>query len=168
MAQEHFHRFRCARHVRAFCDADTAILDQLFRVAAADLVLRGAGQGHVALDAPRALAGDVLATELGRVFLDAAASDILEVFDVGEFLAVETVRVVDESVGVGHGDHFRAAQERLFGGELRHVAGTRNDNGLVGDAGTVLVEHFLGEIQQAIAGRFGPDAAAAPVQSLAG
>ena len=103
-----------------------------------------------------------------RVLLDAAAPNILQVFEECELGPIEPGGVMNKAVGIRHRHHFRAAQKCLFSRELRHIAGPRNGDYFVGDAGALSVEHLLGEIQESVAGGFLADPAAAPVETLTG
>ncbi len=158
-----------AGHVRALRDDEAAVLDELFGVIAVELVLCRARQSDVALDAPGPLALEVLgALELLDVLADAAALDVLELHDPRELLAVDAVRIVDRSARIGQSDDLGAEVEALLGGVLRDVTGTGNGADLAFERVAFDLEHFLGEVDLAVAGGLGPDQRAAPVPALAG
>ena len=108
------------------------------------------------------------APELLRVFRDAAPPYVLEILHVGELLGGEAFAIVDEPVGIRERDDLGAHHHRLFRRELGHVARTGDRDDLAAHAVAPRVKHLLGEIDQAIAGGLLADAAAAPVDALAG
>ena len=112
--------------------------------------------------------GPVDARVLLRVLHDPSAPDVLQIHDVRELLAVDAVLVVDEPAGVAEGDGLRPEVEELLHRVLRHVAGTRDETGLVLERLVARLQHLLGEVDGAVAGRLGPDQRAAPVEALAG
>ena len=66
------------------------------------------------------------------------------------------------------GDRLRPEVEQLLHRVLRDVAGTRDETGLVLERLVARLQHLLGEVDGAVAGRLGPDQRAAPVEALAG
>ena len=163
-------RFERSRHVGAFADAHAAAGNQRLGVVELELVLGGAGHGDVGLDQlPRALSFVVLrGRELLGVFADPAAADVLELLDERELFSVDAVLIDDGAVGVGERKHLRTELGRLLAGVLRDVARTGDQHALAVESGIAGFEHFGGEVDRAVTGRFRADQAAAPVQTLAG
>ena len=124
------------------------------QVVQADLVLGGAGQGDVAGNGPDAGAALVVfGVRVGvHVLLDAAALDLLDLLDASQ---VDAVPVVDVAVGIAHGHDLAAQLGGLFIGVDGHVAGAGDDHGLALEALARGVQHFLGEVAQAVAGGLG-------------
>ena len=76
---------------------------------------------------------------------------------------------MDIAVGVAHGDDLGAQLRGLLAGEDRHVAGAGDDHGLALEAVVLhALEHFLGQVAQAVSGGLGTDQRAAEFQTLAG
>ena len=97
---------RSRRHVSTLSYELAAVGDQSLRVLLVQLVLGSARQSDVALYAPRTLTLGVNRTRNAlSVLLDAAALYFLDVLDNIE---VDAVRIVDEAVGVGHGNDLSA------------------------------------------------------------
>src|SRR5690606_40393911 len=166
---EHIDRAGGGGHVGAFGDEFAAVLDQGEGVFLGDLVLRGAGKGAVAGDDPGALVGmEGGAGELLRVFGDAAAADVLKLHDPGELFLVDAGGVVGGARGVGERHGLGSVFEELLHGVLGDVAGAGDDAGLAGEGLGAGLEHFLGEIDRAVAGGLGADERAAPLEALAG
>ena len=166
--EEFFDALGRGRHVRAFGDHEAAVGEQGIGIAAVDLVLRRARKSGVALDAPRPLAGHELAVVFPRVFLDPPAAHVLQLEHELELVAIDALRIVDAAFRVGHRHHPRAELVELFHRVLRHVARTRDRAYLAGDAVLAALEHFLGEIHRAVAGRLGAHQGSTPVEALAG
>ncbi len=165
---EQVHRFQRGRHVGAFGHADAAVLQQGAGIFAVQLVLRCAGQGDVARQAPGTLVGQVGHAEVGAHFFQTTATDVLQVHQVRPLLFGQAVREMQGAGRVGQGDDPAAHFHDLLRGVLRHVAGTGNGDALAFEAAAHALEHFLGEVDTAIAGGFGADQAAAVGQALAG
>ena len=88
-----------AGHVGSLGDGPDSVGDEDVGVLLVQLVLGGAGEGNVAGDGPDALALGVLGAGLADgVLLDPLPLDLLDVLDEVE---VDSVGVVDVSVGVG-------------------------------------------------------------------
>ena len=102
------------------------------------------------------------------MFLDATAPFVLEVFEPGELVAVDTVGVVDVTARIGQGDNLGAELIQFLRGELRDVAASGDEAGLSLEGFAPGFEHVRGEVHRAVAGGFGPDEGAAPVDPLAG
>ena len=157
-----------AGHVGAFADEGAAVVEEGFGVVAGDFVLGGAGEGALAGNGPGGLAFVVGAAELVGVFADASAFVVFEVHDPGEFFAGDAVGVVDKSAGVGEGDGFGAEVEEFFDGVLGDVAGAGDDAGFAFEGLVFGLEHFLGEVDGAVAGGFGANEGAPPFEAFAG
>ena len=155
-------------HIRAFGDAYAAVFDEGFGVFAVDFVLGRRGESDFGLDeAPRTLAFVVLGgRELFDVFAHAAPLDVFELHYIGELFGVESVGVDYRAVGVGHRKGFGAELHELFNGVLGDVAGTGDENIFALKGIALGGEHFLREIDVAVARGFGE--AAAPFETLAG
>ena len=88
--------------------------------------------------------------------------------DILPLLLVDTVRIVDEAVGVGKRHDLGTELGRLLAGVLGHVAGARNEHGLAFEGFAAGGEHLLGEIAGAETGGLRAQQAAAPAQAFAG
>ena len=168
--QEDIGRADRGGHVRAFGNADAAVLHKLFGVALIQFVLGRAGKRDVGFrQFPRTLAFIVgRALEDLRIFGDSAAADILELHDIGELFGVDTVLVDDRSVGVGHRKDLSAELERLLHGILRNVSGTGNKHLAPLKGGAACLEHFGCEVDVSVTGGLRTDQTSAPVQPLSG
>ncbi len=165
---ERFDGFRGGRHVGAFGNSEHAVLDECFRSGEVEFVLGCARKGDVALHGPHALAAFVVfgALDAFGVFLDASALDF---FDVLHDVELDAVRVIDVSVRVGHGDDFRAKGLRLFASVDGDVSGTGDDDRLAFEGIVLhLLQHFAGEVAEAVARRFGARERTAVGKTLAG
>ena len=100
--------------------------------------------------------------------LNAAALHVLQLHDPGQLLAIDAVGIVDYAVGVGDRDRLRAQVEQLLDRVLRNVAAARNQADLAVEGFLAGLQHFLREVDAAVAGGFGTNQRAAPVQALAG
>ena len=130
------------------------------------LVLRGAGQRDVALDAPHPAALVIFAVRtIGLVLGQACTLDLL---DLLERRHVDTVRIVHPAGGIADGHDLRAQLLRFFDRIDRHVARTADSDGLARKALATHLEHLGGEVDEAVAGRFRPGQRAAVGQALAG
>ena len=81
---------------------------------------------------------------LFRVGLDASALDVLQIHEEGEFLGVDSLFIINVSVGIGNRNNFAAELQDLFNGVLGHVPASGNEadfslQGLVAGG-----EHFRG------------------------
>ena len=157
---------RSRRHVGALSYELATVGDQSLCVLLVQLVLGCARQSDVALYAPRTLALGVNAARYAlSVLLDAAALYFLDVLDNIE---VDAVRIVDEAVGVGHGNDLGAQLGSLLAGVDCNVAGTGDSNSLALERGALVCEHFLHVVAQAVAGSLGTSQRTAVGQALAG
>ena len=105
-----FNSIRSRRHVSALCYCIYAVCSEVLSEVAVDLVLGCAGQSDVSLDlsAPNA-AFVVLSVLVGGsvyILLDSAALNFLDLLNNIE---VDTVRIVDVTVGVRYGNYLAAA-----------------------------------------------------------
>ena len=105
--------------------------------------------------------------ELGNVFLDTASSIVLEVHDPVQLRAVDSSRVMNESFGVGHGEHLGSHLNAFFSGILRHVARSGDDSGLALEIFTFCRKHLCSEVNGTIAGRFRSDQRSSPIAAFA-
>ncbi len=94
--------------------------------------------------------------------------DVLEIHDEGELLGGDAGRIVDGAVGIREGDGLGAELVELLDGVLGDVAGARHRADLALQPVVAGLEHFLREIDRAVAGGFRTDERAAPLQALAG
>ena len=81
---------------------------------------------------------------------------------------VDAVFVQDKAIGIRERQDFAAEFDDLLSGVLGDVPGAGNDHALSLKGLTSRPEHFLSEIDRAVAGSFRADQAASPVQALAG
>ena len=147
----------------------TPLASSVLASCSAELVLAGARQRDLSvLDRPGPLTGVEVAAEVLGVLRDPAASHLLEIDDPGQLLLVDAVGVVDEARRVRHGQDLAAQPDDVLGGVLRHVPGPGDQAGLAVDAVVAGLEHLVGEVHDAVAGRLGPDEAATPGWALAG
>ena len=66
----------------------------------------------------------------GCIFLDTSSDDVLQLHHIVEFFPVDSVRIVDVSVGIGKGHDFGSKLEGLLCCILCHVSRTRDADGL--------------------------------------
>src|SRR5439155_18908931 len=79
----------------------------------------------------------------------------------------DAVLVVNEAAGIGHRHHLGAHAVQFLGGVLRSVAGSGNGANLAFEAFTAGLEHFLSEIDGAVAGGLRTNERPAPVGRFA-
>ena len=96
-------------HVGDFTYAEHAVVNEVLRIVAVEFVLRGAGQGHVDLDFPRALALEKLST---GEFLGVGGHNVIaggtQFEQVVDFLSADAFGVVNVAVGTTDSDDFGA------------------------------------------------------------
>ena len=153
-------------HVGTLGHGEAAVCHQRLGVVQQKFVLGGAGQSHVTLYRPHALAlvVDGVGARLG-VLGQAGAAHLLDVDQSGH---IDAVGIVDPAGGIGTGDGLGAQLPCLLNGVGRHVARTGNHNGLALKGLAVAAEHFVRQVQQAVAGGLGTGKAAAVGKALAG
>ena len=113
--EELVHAVDRRRHVRAFRNDIDAVLQQVGRVFAVDLVLGRARESALRLVIPKRIVIELRierrehrALEFVGVFRDPAAPDVLQVHDERELLAVDPRFVVDVAGRIGQRDRLRA------------------------------------------------------------
>ena len=168
------HGFGGAGHVGALGHGDDAVRDQHRGFLTVELVLRGARQRHVHVDAPQTVErGLGLGGRVGHAVVaghlgDAPSAVVLQVHDLGEHGTVDAARHVNPAAGVGHGHGLAAEVEDLLCGELCDVSGTGDGHGGAFEGLALGGEHLTGEVHAAVAGGFGSDERATVVEALAG
>ena len=156
------------RHVRAFEHGHGAVFDDGLRALEIHLVLGRARHGDVARHGPDVLAALVVLAAGHFVGVDADAGAAL-LLDVKQHVEVDAVGIVDVALGVAHGDDLAAELGALLRAVLRHVAGAGHDDLLALEAVvSQVLEHFGGEVADAVAGGLGAGERAAVGQALAG
>ncbi len=156
-------------HVGTLANGDTAAGNQSLGVLQVQLVLGGAGEGHIELGQfPGPLTWEELTAVLLGVLLDTAAADVLELHDKVPLLTRDPIRIVDGPAGIREGDNLAAQLVDLLGCVLCNVSGAGDGNGLALEIGATNLQHLLGEVDTAVAGGFRPDERSAPLQALAG
>ena len=153
-------------HVGALADELHAVFYQEAGMGAGDFVLRCTWKGDVGLEGPDGAVG----VEGGAVcFLDvvgdAATADL---FDILEEFEVHAVRALDPAGGIGEADDGGAEFLGLLDGVDGDVAGAGDDDLGAVEGGVVALQHFLGEVDEAVAGGLGAHEGATPGQALAG
>ncbi len=78
---EHLNTFRRCGHIRTLANSNATILDKRLGIFFVDLILRCARKSRVALYEPRPFSCVIFTAKLIRVFLDAAALDVLKLKD---------------------------------------------------------------------------------------
>ena len=96
---------------------------------------------------------------------DAPAANFLDLLELRD---VNTAGAGYPAAGVGETDNGCAEFLGLFDGVDGDVTGAGNDDLGAGEGCTVGCEHFLGEVDQTVAGCFGTHQGATPGQALAG
>ena len=162
----HAREFR--RHVGPLHNGLDPVGDERRCFVRVDLILGGAGNGHVTGDVPRPLALVVFDAEVFGIFPDPASANLLEFHHPGKLVLVETVPVVDESVGVAGGDYPGAQVDEFFDGVLSHVARPRHGTNLPPQAVAPVGQHVLQEVHGSVSRGLAPDQAPAVGQTLAG
>ena len=167
------HRVGGGRHVGAFADTVHAVVGQRLGIGQGQLVLGGAGEGSVGIDAPDSVAvsrivflRDIscLAMQLG-VLDQRGTLDFLEPL---EGLEVNATRIVNGAAGVAAGDRLGAQLIELLDGIDCHVARAGDQAGLATQIFFARSEHVLSEVDSAVAGGFLASQRATPAEALAG
>ncbi len=86
----------------------------------------------------------------------------------GQLLGGEAVRIIDGAAGVGGGDDAGAEGHRLLDGVLGHVARARHRDPQAIEGLAAMGQHGVDKVEQAVAGGFRTNEAAAKGESLAG
>ena len=102
------------------------------------------------------------------IFADTATIEVLQRHDVIQLLAVNTVRIVDVTIGVAHGQNLTPQLENFLGRVLRHITRTADEDSLTLDVHTTRLQHLLEEINIAITRSLGTDKGATELTALAG
>ncbi|SPC23247.1 conserved hypothetical protein [Cupriavidus oxalaticus] len=155
-------------HVGAFGHADHAVAEQRLGIIAVQLVLRCARQRDVGRHMPRGAAGFEGHAGAGGKVDQAAALFVLEGHDFSQLLGGHALRVVQHAAGVRQRQHLGAQLDRLLGSVLRHVARAGDQHAQAVERAAATVQHFLREVDGAVAGGFRSHQAAAIGQALAG
>ena len=152
-------------HIGALGHCEHAAGHQDLCIVQGQLVLGGAGQRDIRLDAPDAPALVVLGVGTIDLVLGQALSlDLLDFLQRGH---VDALGIIDPAVGIGAGDDLRAQLLGLLDGVDGHVAGAGDGDGLAFHAVAVAPEHLVGDVQQAVARGLGAGQRAAVAQPLA-
>ena len=164
---EHSHRLGRRGHICSLGHGEAAVSHQRLGAVAIQLVLGGAGQGHVALHAPDALAalhilggGDIV-----QIGLDARPLDFLDLLDD---LVINTRLIHDIAVGIGHGNDLGPQLGGLLVGVDGHVARAGDDHPGALKGLSIGLEHLVGKVAKAVAGSLGPGQGATEGNALAG
>src|SRR5581483_3645337 len=102
------------------------------------------------------------------VFANASATNVLEINDPGQLLAVDAIRIVDHTVGIGNRQRLGAEIKQLLDCVLRNVAAARNQAELPFQRILAALQHFSRKVDAAVTGGFRTNERTAPVQALAG
>ncbi|MCY1292070.1 hypothetical protein D9M70_412830 [compost metagenome] len=164
---EDIHSLQGGRHVGALGHADAAVGQQGPRVVGIQFVLRRAGQRDIADQRPGTLAGHEAQAGAGQL-AEAAAADVLQLHQLFPLLLGEAGFGEQGAFGIGQRDHLAAQFHDLLRRVLGDVAGAGDRHALAVEAAADALEHFLGEVDAAVAGGFRTDQAAAVGQALAG
>mmetsp|Transcript_21620 Transcript_21620/g.47266 ORF Transcript_21620/g.47266 Transcript_21620/m.47266 type:complete len:459 (-) Transcript_21620:44-1420(-) len=164
---------RGERHVSALGDDLDALVGGKHggRVVLVHLVLRGARQHHegIGVKLPDRLGALDVAAAVGRELRKALALLELKRHQRGAGLSRDAVLEVAAAARVGDGDWDGAHVEALLHREERDVARARDDHTLATQVrAQSRGDDLLGEVDQAVASRLGPDQAPAERESLAG
>ena len=155
-------------HIGAFRYGLHAVSDQLTGGIDVQLVLRRARQRDIHRYGPRLFAFQIGQAKLARVIRYAAMATLFNVDQARQFFFGEACLVDDGAVRVGRCNHPRAKLHRFLDGVLRHVARAGNRHASAFKAQTVALKHRFGEVNQAIAGGFRTNQAAAEGETFAG
>ena len=156
-----------AGHVGTLGEPDDAVVDQHLGFVRIDLVLSGAGEGQVGLDAPR-VAFVEGRLELVGILTDATAPDFFEFFDPGEFFLVDALGVVNEAITVAHGDGFGTEVDEFLRAVEGNIARAGDQGCLAIHSIIRRVKHLAHEVHDAVAGGLGATDAATKIDTLAG
>ncbi len=85
------------------------------------------------------------------IFLDATALNVLQFHDVVKFLPVDTVRIIDVTVGIGHCDDLRSQLNTLLASILGNISGPRNEHGFARQLYAPSLQHIHQEVYVAVA-----------------
>ena len=143
--------FRRGRHVSAFRHAEASVLEQVLCVRFLYLVLGSTRHGDVAGDLPRTLTREILGLrELRRILFDTAATYILQLEYIVQFLLVESFGIIDKAVTVAQRQHFRPQTHGFLCRKLRYVTGAGDTYAFAFKALSAGSEHRLCEIASAV------------------
>ena len=155
------------RHVRAFEHGHGAVFDDGLRALEIHLVLGRARHGDVARHGPDVLAALDILSACDFVGIDGDASSSL-LLDVEQNLEVDAVGIIDVALGVAHCNDLAAELDALFCCVLSNIAGAGDNNGLTLEGLAVVMQNFVGEVADAVAGSLGTSEGAAIGKTLAG
>jgi len=155
-----------AGHVGSLGDGEASVGDEHLGVVLVELVLGGAGEGDVAGDGPDALALGILG---GGDVVDVGLYPVpLDLLDLLEGPVVDSVVVLDVSVGVGDGDDLGSQLGGLLAGVDGDVSGSGDDDLLALEGLSVGLQHLVGEVAQPVSGGLGPGEGSAGSDGLSG
>src|ERR1019366_6506286 len=133
------------------------------------------GERAISLDVPKRVVAQLEIgrhedrfLELVRILANTATLDVLQLHDPSQLLAGDAVGIVHRAVRVRERKWLRAQIEQLLHRVLRNVAASRYQAQLAFERVLAGLQHFLREVHAAVAGGFGTNQRAAPVQALAG
>ena len=154
------------RHVRTLAYAPAAIGDQSLCFLAIDFVLGCARKSDIALHAPRLLALEILSgRNLFDIFLDSSAMALL---DIEDNVKLDSIGIVNISVGVGAGNRLCTELLSLLDCILCNVSGSGNNDGLAFQRLSCALYHLVGDVNKAVAGCFRSCKRAAEAKALTG
>ena len=94
-------RLESTRHVGSLGDRSNAVVEESFRVVSIQFILGRGRKGQIHRYGPGALFSMKLCRgKLLRVLVDPASPSLFEIFQPGELVGVDPVRVVDEAFRV--------------------------------------------------------------------
>ncbi len=153
-------------HVGAFRNGNAAVGNQSLGIIQIQLVLGGAGQSHVALNGPYALA--LVVFGIGTIVFVLGQAGALDLLDLLDGIQIQTLGVINPAGGIAHSDNLGAQLHGLLRGVDSYVAGAGNGDGFAIQAVAVVLQHSVGEIQKAVTGGLSSYQRAAVGQALTG
>ena len=149
--------FWSRRHVGSFWYSKYAVCYQCFSIVTVDFILSGRRKSDVCFFIPWTSTCYILATVFFCIFTDTSAIEVLQFHDVIQFFAVDTVRIIDVTVRVGHGNYFSTQLNQFFYSILCYVSWTRYQTSLTLDVDVTSFQHFQQEIDVTVTCSFRTD-----------
>ena len=166
--EELFDGFGGRGHVGAFRYGEATVGQEGACIVTVDFVLGGRRHGDVAFLVPGTCTFDIFATVFLGIFADTTTVDVFQFEDVGQFLGVDAIGVVDVSVAVGHGDDFGSEADEFFYGVLGYVTRTRYGYHFAFDVDVAGFQHFEQEVNVSVTRGFGTNERTAEFETFSG
>lgn len=130
----------------------TSICKQSTSIISIQFVLSSTRHGDVAFFSPRTTAFYILATILFCIFLYTSAIQIFQFKDILQFGFINTVRIINITVTIRHGDNFSSETDQFFYCILSYISRSRYRNDFTFNIDIPGFQHFKEEIYITITG----------------